>query len=76
MNLSGATRGSSAFSGTRFPVGNLSGVTFSNIAASGAVGRNGVSGSTASSGGTMLSAHNRNVELESGSQMAMSVSPR
>lgn len=88
--LNGAAGGNSALSGGTFPVGNLSGVSFTNLNATSAASqlmsnssangaasasRHGVSGSAGAQNATLFTAHNKNVELEGGSQMNMSVSP-
>ena len=73
--LTGAAGGTGA-AGAALPVGNLSGVTFSTVNASAAASRSGVNGSAKGATATMLSAHGKNISLDSGSQMTMSVSPR
>jgi len=74
--LSGAAEGNAALSGRVLPVGNLSGVTFSTVTASGSASRSGINGSAGSATATMLSAHGKNFALDSGSQMTLSVSPQ
>jgi hypothetical protein len=88
--LNGMASGDSAFPGRAFPVGNLSGVTFTNLnAASGAgrpasngsangyagASRQGIGGSADAQNATLFTAHGKNVKLDGGSQMTMSVTP-
>ena len=90
-DLGGMGSGSSALSGRTFPVGNLSDVTFTNLNAASAAGhltssgsadgsasasRHGLSGSAGTQNATLITARDKNVELESGSQMTMSVTPQ
>lgn len=89
--LNGAAGGNSALSGGTFPVGNLSGVTFTNLNAANSAGqlmsnssangsasasRHGVTGSAGAQNATLFTAHNKNVDLAGGSQMTMGVSPQ
>jgi len=90
-DLSGSGGGAAGLSGRAFPVGNLSGVTFTNLnaahgadslagsgsaAGSASASRHGLTGSAGAQDATLFTAHNRNVELDDGSQMTMSVTPR
>ena len=72
--LSGA--GGSLGAGGSMPVGNLSGVTFSTVNLAAAASNSGASATGGATTGTMLVGRNKNVSLDSGSQMTMSVSPR
>jgi hypothetical protein len=89
--LNGAAGGNSALSGGTFPVGNLSGVSFTNLNAAGAASRlasstatngsasasrHGVAGSAGAQNATLFTAHNKNVDLVGGSQMTMGISPQ
>jgi len=60
--------------GAAMPVGNLSGVMFSTVNV--AAGPGGASAAGGATMGTMLTGHNRNVTLDSGSQMTLGVAPR
>ncbi|MGB6157083.1 MAG: hypothetical protein WBH45_02285, partial [Acidobacteriaceae bacterium] len=62
--------------GPAMPVGNLSGVTFSTVSAAAGASRGGVTGSAGASFATVLTGHGKNVSLDSGSQMTLSVAPR
>ncbi len=62
--------------GPVLPVGNLSGVTFSTVHMSADAPQNGVNGAAGASLATMLSGHDKNVSLDSGSQMMLSLAPR
>ena len=62
--------------GRAFPVGNLNGVTFNNVNATAGAANGGIGGSAGSSTATMLTGHGRNVSLDSGSQMTLSVAPQ
>ncbi len=88
--LNGAAGGNSALSGETVPVGNLSGVSFTNLNAASAAGqlmstssangsanasRHGVTGSAGAQNATLFKAHGKNVDLAGGSQITMSVSP-
>jgi len=90
-DLGGSAEGDSGLSGRAFPVGNLSGVTFTNLGAargadsltssgsatgSASALRHGLTGSAGAQNATLFTAHGRNVELEGGSQMTMSVTPQ
>jgi len=63
-------------SGQAMPVGNLYGVTFNTVSATAGASNGGINGSAGSSTATMLTGHGRNVSLESGSQMTLSVAPQ
>jgi hypothetical protein len=63
-------------SGQALPVGNLNGVTFNTVNATVGAANGGIGGSAGSSTATMLTGHGRNVSLESGSQMTLSVVPQ
>ena len=58
------------------PVGNVSGVTFATVNLAANAGTGGVSAAGGASTATMVTGHNRNVSLYSGSQMTVSVAPR
>jgi hypothetical protein len=67
--------------GQAMPVGNLYGVTFSTVSstagsAAADASNGGASSSAGSSTATMLTGHGRNVSLESGSQITLSVAPQ
>jgi hypothetical protein len=62
--------------GAAIPVRNLSGVTFSVVNGSATAGAGGATASGDTMTATMLTGHGRDVTLESGSQLTMSVSPR
>ncbi len=62
--------------GPVLPVGNLSGVTFSTVHMSTDASQNGVNGAAGASLATMLSGHDKNVSLDNGSQMMLSLAPR
>lgn len=74
--LAGTGATGSSLAAPAGPVGNLSGVTFATVDASGNLSRSGVTGSAASSTSTMLSARGKNVTLDSGSQMTLAVAPQ
>lgn len=89
--LNGAAGGNSELSGGTFPVGNLSGVSFTNLDAATTAGhltsagsangaasasRQGVTGSAGAQNATLFTAHGKNVDLAGGSQMTMSVTPQ
>lgn len=57
-------------------VGNLSGVTFATVHVAASAENGGTSASGAATTGTIVTARNKNVSLDSGSQMTMAVSPR
>jgi hypothetical protein len=57
-------------------VGNLSGVTFSAVHVAADAGSGGASATGGASIGTTLTGHNKNVSLDSGSQMMVAVAPR
>ena len=63
-------------SGVTMPVGNLSGVTFATVNLAVDAGTGGASATGGATTATMVTGHNRNVSLYSGSQMTMSVAPR
>jgi hypothetical protein len=75
-DLAGNAESSGSFTAPSGLVGNLSGVTFSTVNASGEASRSGVSGSAGSSSATLLSAHGKNVSLDSGSQMTLAIAPQ
>ena len=72
-NAAGASVGSS---GPAMPVGNLSGVTFNTVSAAAGASQGGVNGSAGAAFATVLTGHGKNVSLDSGSQMTLSVAPR
>jgi hypothetical protein len=72
-NAAGASAGSA---GPVMPVGNLSGVTFNTVSAAAGASQGGVNGSAGVSFATELTGHGKNVSLDGGSQMALSVAPR
>lgn len=73
--MAGMAGASGSFAG---PVANLPGVSFMTVNAGGDAGgnaaANGASASAGTSTATMLTAHNSNVTLDSGSQMTMAIS--
>lgn len=89
-DLNGGASGNSALAGRTFPVGNLAGVTFTNLNAASTAGRlatstaangsarasrGGAAGSAGAQNATLFTARGKNVELDGGSQMTMSVTP-
>ncbi len=68
--------GAGAAGGVAMPVANLSGVTFAAVNLAADAGNGGASAAGGATVGTMLTGHNKNVTLDSGSQMAISVAPR
>jgi hypothetical protein len=72
----GLNGGQAVAAGPVMPVGNLAGVTFATIGNSAGASAGGVSGSAGASTATMLTGHGRNVTLDSGAQMTLSVAPR
>ena len=73
---SAAGVGGGVAGGAAMPVGNLSGVTFATVHLAADAGTSGASASGGATTATMVTGHNRNVSLYSGSQMTMTVSPR
>jgi hypothetical protein len=69
-----STAGLGLAGGAATPVANLSGVSFATVRI--AAGSSGAGASGGATTATMVTAHNRNVTLYSGSQMTMSVTPR
>jgi hypothetical protein len=63
-------------SGAAMPVGNLSGVTFATVHLAADAGNGGAGATGGASTATLVTGHNRNVSLYSGSQMTISVAPR
>lgn len=57
-------------------VGNLSGVTFATVHVAASAENGGAGASAAATTGTIVTARNKNVSLDSGSQMTLTVSPR
>jgi hypothetical protein len=81
LGANGAALGSAAgasvgSSGPAMPVGNLSAVTFNTVSATAGASQDGVNGSAGASTATVLTGHGKNVSLDSGSQMTLSVAPR
>jgi hypothetical protein len=74
LNDAGLNGGLAA--GPMLPVGNLSGVTFATVRVEAAASNGGVSAAGGASTATMLTAHNKNVSLDSGSTMTISAVPR
>ena len=70
-SVNGAAGSYAGFAG---PVANASGMTFATVSASGAGSGSGASAAGGGSTATMLTAHGRNVTLDSGSQMMLAVS--
>lgn len=68
--------GLGAAGGAALPVANLSGVTFAAVNLAADAGTGGASAAGGAAIGTMLTGHNKNVTLDSGSQMAIAVAPR
>jgi hypothetical protein len=62
--------------GAAMPVGNLAGVTFATVGATAGASSGGVGGAAGTSMATMLTGHGKNVTLDSGVQMTLSVAPR
>jgi hypothetical protein len=58
------------------PVGNLSGVTFNTMSTAADASSGGANGAAGMSMATVLTGHGKNVSLDSGSQMTLSVAPR
>jgi hypothetical protein len=75
-SLNNAAGMNAGLSGRELPVGNLNGVTFDTVNATAGAANGGVSGSAGSSTATMLTGHGKNVSLDSGSQMTLSVAPQ
>lgn len=73
---SAAGLGGGVSGGAAMPVGNLSGVTFATVNLAADAGTGGVSAAGGASTATLVTGHNRNVSLYTGSQMTMSVAPR
>jgi len=73
---SGLNGGQALAAGPVMPVGNLPGVTFATVGLAADASNGGVNGSAGSSTATMLTGHGRNVTLDSGAQMTLSVAPR
>jgi hypothetical protein len=73
-STAGVTGGSVV--GPAIPVGNLSGVTFATVNAAGSASTRGANASAGTSSSTLLTGHNRNVSLDSGSQMNLGISPQ
>ncbi len=74
--LSGAGLSGGVASGAAMPVANLSGVTFATVNLAASAGPGGANAAGGATIATMVTGHNRNVSLYSGSQMTMSVAPR
>ncbi len=82
VGANGATLGNTAgvnggvVAGSVMPVGNLSGVTFATVNAAASASTSGANASGGVSTATLLTGHNRNVSLDSGSQMTLGVAPQ
>ncbi|HVT97326.1 MAG TPA: hypothetical protein VHE33_07435 [Acidobacteriaceae bacterium] len=74
--LNGSAGVGAGANGAAMPVGNLSGVTFATVHLAADAGTGGTSATGGASTATLVTGHNRNVSLYSGSQMTMSIAPR
>jgi hypothetical protein len=72
----GLNGGQGVAAGPVTPVGNLAGVTFATIGLAAGASNGGVNGAAGTSTATMLTGHGKNVTLDSGAQMTLSVAPR
>jgi hypothetical protein len=72
----GLNGGQAVAAGSSMPVGNLAGVTFATVGVAAGASNDGASGAAGTSMATLLTGHGKNVTLDSGAQMTLSVAPR